>query len=198
VADGVLVGDVGRHEQIQAAVAIDVQEGGAGVPARSRRRQPAARRDVGEGAVAVVAIEDEASVVGDQQVDVAVVVDVAGADALSPAAGGDPRLGSDVDERAAIVAIQVAGGGLVGWLATARAVDHEDVLSAIAVVVQDRHTAAGRLEDVILGGFLADDGGRGDARSGRDIAIVRDGGGLRHCSGSGRYHQQSDRPARTA
>ena len=70
---------------------------------------PLAARDIAERAVAVVAIEHLMAVVGDEQIDVAVVVVVAGADALSPAAAADARLRGDVGEGAvAVVAIQMA------------------------------------------------------------------------------------------
>jgi hypothetical protein len=97
------------------AVAIEVEECRSGIPARAGERQAALTRDVAERAVAVVAIEHLIAVVGDEQIDVAIVVVVAGADALSPSASADARLVGDVRERAvAAVSIQMARRRRVG------------------------------------------------------------------------------------
>jgi hypothetical protein len=69
------------------AVAVVVDEGAAGVPANLRAGldQAGLLGDVGEGAVAVVAIERVLAVVGDEEIVVAVVVVVADAAGLAPA-----------------------------------------------------------------------------------------------------------------
>jgi hypothetical protein len=117
------------------------------------------------------------AVVGDEQIDVTVVVVVTGADALSPAFAGDTCLLRDVGKRAvAAVSIQVARRCSVGrGRRQARPVDEKDVRPSVAVVVDDRDAAAGRLENVLLGVFPTDD--RACAQTGgcRQIAEVRDG-----------------------
>ena len=62
--------------------------------------------DVGEGAVAVVTVEDVLAVVGDEEVVPAVVVVVADAAALSPAAAGEAGFGSDVGEGSVAVVLE--------------------------------------------------------------------------------------------
>jgi hypothetical protein len=64
-------------------VAIEIQEGGASIPARARQRETARTRRIAEGAVAIVVIQHLMTVVRDEEIDVAVVVIVADADALS-------------------------------------------------------------------------------------------------------------------
>src|SRR5205085_10282674 len=64
--------DVARDEQVEGAVVVVVEEAGAGTPAAAA--DPGALRHVGEGAVAVVAIQRVAAVAGDVEVGVPVVV----------------------------------------------------------------------------------------------------------------------------
>src|SRR5262249_42320385 len=137
-----------------------------------------------ERSVAVVAVEDLVAVVGDEQIGVAVVVVVAGADALAPAAAGDAGLRGDVGERAvAVVPIEMAHWCGVVRRRQAGAVDEKDVRPAVVVVVEDRDAAAGRLEDVLLGALAADDGAGLETGRRRQIAEVRNrpgnGGGLK-------------------
>src|SRR5207249_8272119 len=107
--------DVGRDEHVQPTVAIEVEKCAPRIPTRFGQRQPASTRDIVERAVAVVAIKNLMAVVSDEQVDVAVVVVVAGADALSPAFAGDAGLLGDVGKRAVVVvSIQVTHGRGVG------------------------------------------------------------------------------------
>ena len=93
------------------AVAIEVQERGPRVPAcavEDRPLLPVASLNV----PSPVAIENVMAVVGDEQVGVAVVVVVARADALSPAAGIKARLAGDVNERAVpLLRYRWLGGG---------------------------------------------------------------------------------------
>ena len=56
------------------------------------------RGDVGEGAIAIVAVEDVLAVIGDEEIVAAVVVVVADADALSPAGVTEAGFGGDVGE----------------------------------------------------------------------------------------------------
>ena len=92
------VRDIRRDKQIQPAVAVEVDERAPCIPARARQRESGPARDIAKGAVTVVAIQNLIAVVGDEEIDVAVVVVVAGADALSPAPAADSRLGGDVGE----------------------------------------------------------------------------------------------------
>src|SRR5271169_422926 len=77
------------------AVFVVVDPGAAGVPAcfGARLEEAGTLGDVGEGAVAVVVIENVLAVVGDEEVVEAVVVVVADAAGLSPA-GADVEAGT--------------------------------------------------------------------------------------------------------
>ena len=109
------------------AVVIVIDERAAGVPALGRCVDavvtPAFCRDIGEGAVAVVVPERAIAPVGDEQVVEAVVIVIAGADALAPAGTRHTGLDGYVGERAvAIVFVEAADRGLVpaaSWLRSA-------------------------------------------------------------------------------
>ena len=92
---------VARDEQIELAVVVVVEEPGARAPAAGRHAGP--RGDVGERAVAVVAVERVAAVARDVEVGEAVVVVVADRHAHAVVVlrhPGQPRLLGDVGERA--------------------------------------------------------------------------------------------------
>ena len=79
--------DVVRDEQIEVAVAVVVEEAAAGAPARLRVPEPRRLRHVGEGPVAVVAIEPVLAEERAEEILEAVVVVVADADAGRPLHG---------------------------------------------------------------------------------------------------------------
>ena len=84
--------DVVGDEEIEVAVLVVVEKGAAGVPAQSWFcGQAGLRGDVGEGAVAVVAVEDVLAVVADEEIVPAIVVVVADAAALAPAGARHAR-----------------------------------------------------------------------------------------------------------
>ena len=98
-------------------------------------------------------------VVGDEEIDPAVVVVVAGAHARGPADAIEPDACGDVLERAVVlVAIQPAEGPIrrgprhlaAARLLEPRAAQHERVEPAVAVVVDQAGAAAVRLEDESL------------------------------------------------
>ena len=68
--------DVVDHQQVEIAVVVDVREGRRGAP--EGIGDAGLGGDVGEGAVAIVAEELIAAEAGDEEVEVAVAVDVAG------------------------------------------------------------------------------------------------------------------------
>src|SRR5580693_7649863 len=72
------------------AVFVIVNPGAAGIPARfgAGLEEAGAFGDVGEGAVAIVVIQNVLAVVGDEEIIVAVVVVVADAAGLAPAGTG--------------------------------------------------------------------------------------------------------------
>src|SRR5205823_13877307 len=102
--------DVVGDEEVEASVAIVVEERAAGSPARTRVRQTRAPCDILKPAVGAIVVEPVVSEVADEQIVVAVVVVVADTRALPPAARRKPRFGCDVFERAvATVAIEMIG-----------------------------------------------------------------------------------------
>ena len=133
--------DVVGDEQIEACRRGRSRRRRSRCPSESWRSGDAGlRADIGEGAIAVVVVEDVLAPVGDEQIVVAVVVVVADADALSPAGVDESGFGGDVGEGAvAIVFEEMVGGLLSGGKAfEARAVDEEDVQPAVVVVVDRR------------------------------------------------------------
>ena len=96
-----IVGD----EQIEVAVAIDVEQRTAGAPPIAAGIEAGLGRDVLEASLAEIAIQHVAAEVGDEQVDAAVAVHVAGAHARRPADAVEPRGLRRVDEPSAHVAI---------------------------------------------------------------------------------------------
>ena len=90
-------GQVVPHEQIEPAVAIEIDEGRGHAP--PVRRKAASRRDVGEDAAAVVAEQPVARERRRQQIHAAVVVHIAGGDAHAVAGQRQAALRRGVGER---------------------------------------------------------------------------------------------------
>ena len=122
--------DVVGDEEIEMAVFVVVDPGAAGVPARfgAGLEQAGAFGDVGEGAVAVVVIENILAVVGDEEIVIAIVVVVADAAGLSPT-GADVEAGTfgDIGEGAVAIVLEQAAMRLLALRETfkAPAVDEE-------------------------------------------------------------------------
>ena len=145
--------DVVGDEEIGVAVGVVVAEDGAGGPAFVVV-EAGGFGDVGEGAVAVVAIEDDAAEAADEEVGEAVVVEVADGCAHRPAGIADAGFVGDVGEGAVVV---VVVEGAAGFLAGERhgdagGVGEVDVGLAIAVVVDEGYAAAHGFDDVFLVG----------------------------------------------
>ena len=147
-----VVGD----EEIEAAVAVVVDKRAAGAPAHVAPAEPGGRRHVLEPCTAVVAIQDVVTVVREEHVEPAVIVDVAGADARGPSGAPQADLVGHVDERAiARVAIQPIRRRFPGRkgrvtalaLRESRPAEHERIEPAVAVVVDERHACAVGLDD---------------------------------------------------
>ena len=142
-----VVGDV----EVRPAVAVEVREGRANGPIRAG--EGCVRRDVPETAVAQVLDELVGPEVGEEHVEVAVVVDVAGGDAHAVAGGADPRFGSGIDEAQAaaarLVAVQPIAGKVFGLRAALDrpALHQPDVLPAIPVEVEEAQARAHDLDE---------------------------------------------------
>ena len=138
-------------------------------PVPQRRRvsvRPALAVTSSNVAVAAVVVEPALAVVGHVEVREAVVVVVAGAHALPPAARGEPRArGHVLEAPVAPVAIEVIRRLLpLRKALERRAVHEEGVLPAVVVEVEKGGAAAGRFEQVAVPLAAAEDGRRGQAR----------------------------------
>ena len=142
--------DVVGDEEVEVAVAVVVEERAAGVPSGLRLQEACFGGDIGEGAVAVIAIEDILSVVADEEIVPAIVVVVADAATLSPAAAAKAGFGCDVGEGAVAIVFEEVRDGLLtfGEAFDAGAVDEEDVEPVVMVVVKEGHAAACGFEEV--------------------------------------------------
>ena len=115
--------------------------------------RPAAFGDVGEGAVAVVAIEGVLAVVGDEEVVVAVVVVVADAAGLAPtgaASRPEPLVTSVKVPSRLFLKRRQCGSWPFGKAFQAPAVDQEEVEPAVVVVVVEGQAAAGGFEQIFV------------------------------------------------
>ncbi len=141
-----VVGDV----EVEIAVAVVVEKARAGAPLRGAARDPGGGRHVGEGAVAVVLVEDVGTEARDEEIEVAVPVVVADGDAglvgaLAGAAPVHARLRGHIRERPVlVVAVEDVGGAR-------RAVHEVEILEAVVVVVDPGDARAEGLDHVLLG-----------------------------------------------
>jgi hypothetical protein len=134
---------------------VVVDEGAACVPADlwAWLDEAGGLGDVGEGAVAIVAVERVLAVVGDEEIVEAVVVVVADAAGLAPAgfvfeAGADRYIGKGA---VAIVFEEMAMRLLaLGESFEAPAVDEKEIEPAIVVVVVEGEAAAGGLKQILV------------------------------------------------
>ncbi len=143
--------DIVGDEQVIPAVGIVVAEGRTGCPQRVAA-QAGAFCHIGEGAVAIVAIEHHAGEAGDQQVGPSIVVEVSDGRAHGPAGGADAGLVSHVGESAVVIVVEERTASLD---AGARHLDglrvgEINVGPAVAIVVDERHASAHRLDDELL------------------------------------------------
>jgi hypothetical protein len=99
------------HYQIEKAVAVEIEKGTACAPACFRSGKPCGFGLVTKRAVPLVAIKDILAPLGYEEVGIAVVVIVAGADALPPTGVREPSLRGYIFElEAAQVVIEKVGG----------------------------------------------------------------------------------------
>ena len=183
--------DVVGDEEVEVAVAVVVEKGAAGVPAGGALGEAGFRGDVGEGAVAVVAVEDVLAVVGDEEVVPAVVVDIADAAALTPSGVGQAGREGDVGKGAVAVVLEQSVDGFLalGEAFEAGSVDEKNVEPVVVVEVVEGDAAAGGFKEEAVLVFAAVDGfgveagfardvGEGDAEGGAEDGRRGFGGGL--------------------
>ena len=140
---------------------------------------PACLGDIGKRAVAIVAVQDDAAETGHQHVGPAIVVVVADHGAVRPAGIRHACLVGHIGKGAIVVVMEEGAARLLpGQLHVhIGRVGEVDVRPAIAVVIDQGHSAAHRFDDVFLVGrsevLEANFGGGSDIRELRE----RSGGG---------------------
>ena len=130
------------HEQVEPAVAIVIEPAGGHGPGFAVN--PSLGRDVFEGAVAAVAVENVAAHAGDEQIGMAVVIVIGGCHAHAVTLSRDPGLGGDILENAiAAIAVKPIPEARIGFVEAGlrRAVGEENIQQAIAIVVEQRDAA---------------------------------------------------------
>ncbi len=155
-------------------VAIVIDERAAGAPLRRREDQAGFARDVGKGAVAVVAEEDVLIPIGEEEVVEAVVVVIADGTRPTPSRGApDPDFAvTSVKVPSRLIHVEsIACAG--GCCAEARAAEHQNVEPAIMIVIEESDAAAVGLEDVAFGIDVSVDAGRSQAGVVRNVGELR-------------------------
>src|ERR1700693_3544407 len=137
------------------SVTIVVHPGAAGVPTGlgSRLDEASALGDVEEGPVTVVVIEDVLSIVGNEQIVVAIVVIIADATGLPPtSAEFQARAFSDIGERAVAIVFKETTMRLMvfGESFEPPAIYEKDIQPAIVVIVIKSEAAAGGFEKIFI------------------------------------------------
>ena len=139
-------------------------------------QQARALGDVGESAIAVVAIEDVLAVIRDEDVFVAVIVVIADGDGLGPAGADEAGFFRHVTECAvAIVFVEAIGdaGRNCGCIEAA-AVEDQDVEPAVVIVIEEGDAAACAFENIVgmIGG--AEDDGVGETGFRSNVCELRE------------------------
>ena len=183
--------EIAGNEQVQVAVAIVIAESRTGMPDIAAADM-CLFRDVDEGAVAPVLVQNIATEIGDEQVGEAVIVVIRGDAAKTPATAGDAGLERHVRERAVtVIAIKMVGGSLGFFALQIRksgTVDQIQVHPAVVVVVDPADARAVHLKHVVLvrsarDNDAADSGLSGNILEGHQV--------YRPCSGEQhRKHEQ--------
>ena len=141
--------DVVGHDQIQRSIPVEVHKSASCTPACLRRRQTPRLRLILKLAVALVAIKNVLSPLRDEEIDIAVVVDVPGANSLPPSRVRQSSFGCDIFKLQAAQVVIEQWSGCAAFL-KAIAVDEKNVGQTIVVVVEDCDSRAGGLDDVLL------------------------------------------------
>src|SRR5260221_1923366 len=155
-AFGFIEVDETANEQIEFAVIVVVKPDGAGRPTRGG--EAGFFGNVGESAVAIVAIENVAAILGNVEIGEAVPVVISDCNTHSVAATRYAPLLRDV--AAGVVAIvfvkRVAQRRI--WLVevTFSAVDEINVHPAVVVVIEKRAASSGGLREIVFGGTAVD------------------------------------------
>src|SRR6185437_16663784 len=117
--------DIVADKQVQPAIAIVIEKSAAGAPLGLLIQEARLRGDVGECA-AVVVIQDVPAPVGDEQVVMAIVIEITDTNALPPAGALQARFSGDIRKRAIAIVLEQAIGRVRGTVESC-AVDQKQV-----------------------------------------------------------------------
>src|SRR5208282_6826748 len=156
------------------AIAIVVHERASRAPGLARSRHATLLGNFREDPMVVV-IKPILSVVGNVEIFPTVVVVIAYANSLPPAAPSQPCLHRDVSKSSImIVAVESIAGTLPGRKSfQARAVHQKNIVPAVVVVIEDSHAGSGSFNNVFLGVDSAKDVLHGQPGFFRDVGKVR-------------------------
>src|SRR5437762_1182644 len=144
-----VVGD----EKVEMTVAIKVHETATGAPKSLLAPQSRGLGYVGEGAVAIIAVEEVLPKPRNENVVKAVVIVIANANAASPTNRAQSGFFRDICESAIAIVLVKAIGRALGSAFQARSRQNENVHPPVVVVVNEGAAATSRLENVLR--FLA-------------------------------------------
>src|ERR1700691_5582548 len=141
------------NKEVRPAVAVVVTKSRTRRPTRILV-QPRLSGYVAERAIVVVAVEDDPAKTGDQQIGPAVIVKVSNGRPHSPAGIADTGLFRNIGKRAIVVVMEER---TARFAAGQRHVDsgrigEVNVGPAVAIIVDERHSPAHRLHDVLFRG----------------------------------------------
>ncbi len=138
-----------RDEQIEASIAIIVDPGAARAPASALVPEAGCPGDVGERAVAIVAVERVLSPLRDEDIVEAVVIVIADGDSEGPVLASQAGVGGDIGKRpVAVVPVEAVRGVGDGAVAPGSR-KGENIQPAVVIVVDKRHPAADGFENII-------------------------------------------------
>src|ERR1700693_2829704 len=130
------------------AVPVVIHKGASCAEARLGSKQAGLSGNVGKGAIAIVVIEAILAEVGNEKIFIAVIIEVADANAVSPPSIHQSRFFSNIRECAVtIVPIQAVAGSDRNTIQLSAPKD-ENVHPAVVVVVEKGTTRAHDFDDV--------------------------------------------------
>src|SRR5262245_17736143 len=144
--------DIVGDKEVQVSVPVIIQKSAARAPACRFEHQPGALRDIDKTALSGIPVKVILSEIGHEQIIEAVIIIIGYTRALAPARPDQVRLFCHISEFSYfIIAIEVISGFLpLRETFESGAVDQENIEPAIVVVVEERDTTAGHLENKSL------------------------------------------------
>src|SRR5262249_12383065 len=137
--------NIASHEEIQEPVLVIVDKRAAGAPVARGPSEPGLQRNIVEFALTAVSVEHiGAAIIGDEQVGVTIIVEVARTHTLAPSGMIQSGLNRHVEEfTASVVLVKMIRGLLArGEVLKPGSVHEEDVEMIIAIIVQQSNPAA--------------------------------------------------------